>query len=226
MLSLAATALLGGVVYVCPQIVRILQVKTLTRQCSRKSSLALTYDDGPGATLTPRLLDLLKAYEAKATFFPLGFRANLNPQILDRMAEEGHQVGCHGYRHLHAWKCWPWRVAKNVGTGYDVLSKWVPRDGAFRPPWGKLTLPIWLALRRRHASIAWWTIDARDTRRPLPDPQVIVDAVSASHGGVVLMHDFDRGSDQSRYVLKTTEMLLRQANRGGLRLCHIRECTK
>lgn len=62
----------------------------------------LTFDDGPSKTVTPLILDLLKQENIKATFFVLGYRAELNPDILKREYSEGHYIANHGYSHIYS----------------------------------------------------------------------------------------------------------------------------
>jgi peptidoglycan-N-acetylglucosamine deacetylase len=74
----------------------------------------------------------------------------------------------------------------------------------------------WWALKRRGAPIAFWTIDSGDTWATLPDPQSIANRVAREGGGVVLLHDFDRSANRQRYVLRSTELLLKTSRREGL----------
>lgn len=69
---------------------------------SDKKIAYLTFDDGPSKTVTPLLLDLLKQENIKATFFVLGYRAELNPDILKREYAEGHYIANHGYSHIYS----------------------------------------------------------------------------------------------------------------------------
>ena len=69
------------------------------RSRTGRSQIALTFDDGPHPEFTPKILDILKANQARATFFVLGYRAEKYPEIVERMQTEGHEVGCHGYHH-------------------------------------------------------------------------------------------------------------------------------
>jgi peptidoglycan/xylan/chitin deacetylase (PgdA/CDA1 family) len=212
-------------VYISPQGWRVLQTHRLRRRCSFSRSLVLTYDDGPGRHLTPALLDLLDSHGAKATFFPLGFRASLNPQIVDRVAAAGHEIGCHGQKHLNAWRHSAGTVIADIDAGYLSLSPWVGPNGVFRPPWGKLTLPTVMWLRRRKAPLGWWTINSQDVGPEPRDGQMIIDAVCRTRGGVVLMHDFDRSGEGGPYVVKLTESLLKCARLEGLRVCRLCDLT-
>lgn len=206
---------LTGVAYLSPQFHRMIQECELSRLCRRTRSLVLSYDDGPGGDLTPSILDLLACYRGTATFFPLGFRVANNAEVVDRIVAEGHEVGCHGQDHLNAWKVWPWEAVGDIERGYQSMCRWVARDGLFRPPYGKLSLPTWWAVRRRGARIGWWTIDSGDTSLCLPDPRKTVEAAVRAGGGIVLLHDFDRSTSRVGFVLRTTELLLRAAEREG-----------
>jgi len=198
---------------------KAIAISRLAADCKRSRKLVLTYDDGPGAGLTPYLLDLLESYGAKGTFFLLGRRIPGNTSIVDRLVLEGHEVGCHTQNHLHAWKTWPWKAVRDINAGYETISKWVGPDALFRPPYGKMNLLTWLAVWNRGAPIGYWTVDSGDTWKTPPSSQSIVDKIFRDGGGVVLMHDFDRGPERARHVLKTTELLLDAAKREGFKVC-------
>ena len=201
--------------YLAPMTARWRQERRLRATCAAMRSLVLTYDDGPGEELTPRLLDLLGSRGARATFFLLGTRAVENPAIVGRMVEHGHEVACHTHEHFNAWRAWPWRSVTDMNAGYRALSRWVPGDGMFRPPHGKMTLLTWAALRRRRAPVGWWTIEGGDVCEQLPRPDTAVDQAVHADGGVVLLHDFDRGRERCEFVLTCTELLLDAAGRHG-----------
>jgi peptidoglycan/xylan/chitin deacetylase (PgdA/CDA1 family) len=213
----AAVVLLAiALLYVSPHGVRLLGEARLRARARRTRSLALTFDDGPGPELTPKLLELLRAHGARATFFPLGMRAELAPEVLDRVAAEDHEIGCHAQSHVNAWLAWPHAVVADVAAGFRTLARWLPPRPLFRPPHGKLALSSWLAARRRRARLGWWTLDSGDTHPELPPPDAIVRAVARASGGVVLLHDFDRGPERVGYVLEVTRRLLELARAEGL----------
>ncbi len=201
--------------YLAPMSIRRRQENRLQRLCSSTDSLVLTYDDGPGAELTPRLLELLRSRNAKATFFLAGFRAAEHPEVIDEIATEGHELGCHGQNHLNAWRTTPWRAAADLREGYRTLSPWIPRDGLYRPPHGKTTLLTLAALRRRGARLGWWNIVGGDVEAQLSRPERAAREAEAKEGGIVLLHDFDREPERAEFVLNSTEMLLDAADRNG-----------
>jgi len=219
----ALTAALLGGPYYAPHAMRMIAVGRLRRTCARHRILVLTYDDGPGPELTRRVLALLADFGARATFFLLGRRVVEHPEVIDEVAAAGHEIGCHGYSHRHAWRSWPWEPAADVRRGYRTIERWVGANAPYRPPCGKLVLPMWWVLRRQRASLGWWTIDSGDTHATLPDPRAVVAAVRGAGGGVVLLHDFDRDratrAARHAHVLNTTAGLLELARSEGLNVC-------
>jgi len=225
-----ATGLLGATAagaYFWPHALKPLQIRRLRAYCRRKRVLVLSYDDGPGATITPALLELLAGEKARATFFPLGERAAAAPRLLDAVAAEGHEIGCHSQWHRHPWRTSPHRAIEDIARGYQALARWLPSDALFRPPCGKLTLLTAWHVRRRRAPLAWWTIDSGDVHDPLPRPGGALAALRRDGGGVVLLHDFDRtdadADERVKFVLETTQVLLTEAARAGLNVRRLGE---
>ncbi len=198
------------------------QTATLRRKV--KGKLVLTYDDGPGNELTPRLVQLLDKHGAKATFFLTGFRAEKRAILCDQLRSAGHELASHGYAHINAWQRL-WSAIRDIEAGYRAVAHWVKPDGMFRPPRGRLTLWTWLALRYRSRRPIWWTIDSHDSSRQWPSAETIVNQVLDHHGAVVLMHDCDRhhNREAGEYVLELTEQLLVAAKSSNLVVCTVSE---
>jgi peptidoglycan/xylan/chitin deacetylase (PgdA/CDA1 family) len=215
-LTTAALGFLGATIYISPMIWRLFRMAAIRKEITDGRILALTYDDGPSESLTPRLLDLLREYEAKATFFMIGKNAKQFPEIVDRVIREGHAIGCHSEKHLNAWKSSPWNAITDIEEGFDSLSPWIEPNGMFRPPYGKMTLPTFWAIYRRHSTVWWWTVNSKDTFKVLPDPAEVKDSVCKNHGGIVLFHDMERPQDRNDFVLATTAALLNLARQERL----------
>jgi peptidoglycan/xylan/chitin deacetylase (PgdA/CDA1 family) len=153
----------------------------------------------------------------------LGRSAQQYPEIADRIAREGHDVGCHSDQHLNAWKVAPWRAIADIDAGYDRLVSWVQRDGMFRPPYGKMTALTYWAVRNRGARVWWWTIDSGDTGKTIPSPGKVADALVSQGGGIVLLHDIDRSPERNEFVLQTTASLLDVASKNSIKIKRLSE---
>lgn len=175
-------------------------------------SLVLTYDDGPGESLTEALIDLLARENLKATFFLIGEIAGRRAGKVDALLQAGHELGSHTQTHLNAWKVVPWQAVTDMQEGRQTIERLGGKGTLFRPPYGKLTLAGLVAARRW--TLGWWTIDPQDSWAPRPIDDVLAE-VTSSGGGVVLMHDFDRpkrGGQSAEahhdYVLELTRRLI------------------
>jgi peptidoglycan-N-acetylglucosamine deacetylase len=217
-LTPVVAGLVGCAMYYSPYASRLCSASALRKRLGDERTLVLTYDDGPSTIVTPAVLELLRRSGAKATFFMLGCSAERNAGVADRVLEEGHDIGCHSDRHLNAWKIDPWTAVADINAGYEKLNRWLPPNGIYRPPFGKITLATHLAVRRRGARLGWWTIDSGDTHNTLPSPSRVLDRVLRENGGIVLMHDLDRTSERNDFVLETTALLLDLAKRESLKM--------
>ena len=179
-----------------------------------RDRIMLTYDDGPGRTVTPELLDLLREHETRATFFLIGRSAEQAPELVERLAAEGHTIGWHTQTHRNQWKVDPIRGLADVWRPRGLLASGATRVTVFRPPYGKMTLGTVLAALARRLPILTWTHVSGDTHEVLPNPASIAARVERDRGGVVLMHDMDR-PDEARpaFVLELTRHLIELARR-------------
>ncbi len=219
--------ILGGLCwFLVPFALRQRAERRLAALCKAKRAIVLTYDDGPGATLTPQLLDLLSESGVHATFFVLGQNAKAAPDLVRRLVQEGHEVGSHTYDHTNAWKVSPIRAARDVDAGVATVAKLGGDRNLFRPPYGKLTLAGLIAGLRRGFRYGWWTLDSRDSWDRRPMAEVLAD-LKAQGGGVVLMHDLDEYKDTTGdlshidYVLQLTTKLIALAKSDGYQVMRL-----
>jgi peptidoglycan/xylan/chitin deacetylase (PgdA/CDA1 family) len=192
-----------------------------------RGRLVLTYDDGPGPRLEGRLIATLKERNARATFFLNAKRSLEYPERTAVLKDAGHEVACHTFEHLNAWRTSPWRSMRDANKAYRVLDNWLTTRSTYRPPSGRVTASVWLLLTVKGIRMALWTHDSGDTFPQLPDPSSIVADVSQAGGGVVLMHSFDRrGKDfeqKEGYVVELTDRLLDLARQKHLQVCSFSE---
>ena len=109
--------------------------------------MALTYDDGPSAELTPQLLDTLAAYQAPATFFVLGDRIRESPELVERELDEGHVVGNHTYDHLDLTAIDPEQARRQLQDTNEELAEIDFEPELYRPPYDRATR-AWTRSRR------------------------------------------------------------------------------
>jgi len=169
---------------------RALPGSRLFRRGSRAGAqIALTIDDGPDPVFTPRILDILRLYGIRATFFLVGGCAEQYPSIVRRIAEEGHEVGNHSYSHPYfnrlSWRGAHREIAMTCSVLTRILGK---RCRLFRPPFGKLSprslLPAWAARQQ----VVMWSVDLRDYCAQLGSVEARLAHTSLSSGDIILYH--------------------------------------
>ncbi|MGO4271035.1 polysaccharide deacetylase family protein [Paenibacillus sp. TAF58] len=165
--------------------------------------IALTFDDGPHPEYTAQILELLKQYEAKATFFVVGNKVKLYPDVLNQTIREGHEIANHTYTHAYLSK--KNNIKKEINQTeeliYDTTGK---RCLLFRPPGGFYNERLVAAVRAEgYKMIMWsWQLDTKDWSTP--GVNKIVDRVlkNATNGNIVLFHDYIEGPTQTIAALK------------------------
>lgn len=156
---------------------------------SNKKVVALTFDDGPDDVVTPKVLDMLKRFKIKATFFFLGKRIEEFPAVVRRAKREGHLVLNHSWSHP--------RLSEITNSGYvdeikkteKALTRLVgPRPLFMRPPYGDINKPIFKQLESLGYKIIMWSLDTMDWKAK--ESKEISDKVinEAHPGAIILMH--------------------------------------
>lgn len=153
--------------------------------------IALTFDDGPSATLTPKLLDLLAARHLKATFFVVGQNAADHPEILRRAVKEGHEIASHSWSHPNLGKMSDEAVRRELQKTDDAIVAAIgKRPTLMRPPYGSITAPQkrWINQEFGYRIIIW-DVDPLDWKRP--GPSVVTSRIlKETHAGsIILAHD-------------------------------------
>jgi len=155
--------------------------------------VALTFDDGPSGRFTRQLLDGLAEREVKATFLLCGYRIKDYPQEARRIAQEGHEIGLHGYSHRCMAKMTPAQLEKELQDTLALLPE--GNQPAFlRPPGGKYSQTVIDAAKKAKLGILSWSVDPRDWASD--DASAIRETVvgTVRDGDVVLLHDMSDSS--------------------------------
>ena len=153
--------------------------------------IALTVDDGPHPTLTPRLLDILKARNIKATFYVVGTRARRHPDILRRMVAEGHEIGNHTVNHVYVSKIAEAKAKQEVrDCEAAIVAATGIKPRTFRPPGGYINdrCKLWLKDDFGYSTIMWAVDpqDWKDRNSSIVTQRILRDT---GPGEIVLIHD-------------------------------------
>ena len=169
---------------------------TFSRVAVSQPYIAITFDDGPHPNHTPRLLDMLRERNIKATFYVIGRNVELYPNVLRRTVSEGHEIGNHTYTHPILSKLSDSAVREELTKCRDAVARAAgvqPRT--MRPPYGALLQRQrqWIHSELNYPTILW-SVDPLDWKRP--GPSVVTSRILAgtTPGAIVLAHDLHGGT--------------------------------
>ncbi len=156
----------------------------------------LTFDDGPIPEVTPWVLEQLRAYDAKGTFFCVGENVQKYPDVFKQVLAEGHTVGNHTYNHLAGWQ------TDNIPYFHNVrhCARQVNSD-LFRPPYGRLK-PKQAQFLQRHYRIVMWDVLSGDFDASITNEQCLQNVVKNTQAGsIIVFHDSLKAEEKLRFVL-------------------------
>lgn len=161
-----------------------------------KNYIALTFDDGPHAILTPRLLDALKEKGAKATFFVMGVKVLKHKTVLQRANAEGHEIANHVWNHPVLTKITYdsvydqlWRTNDAIKSVLNIVPK------TMRPPYGNTNAKLNSYIQQKgNMSVIMWSVDTLDWKRPEPKQIVELAVKRVKTGDIILCHDIHPGT--------------------------------
>ena len=214
---------------VLPGLLKIFLRRRFLNIIKGTGGICLTFDDGPHAESTPQILELLRQFGAKATFFVVGENVEKNPLLAHRIVEMGNDVGEHGYRHKFPWKTGPLgSIADMIKTRKVVKMLSLP-DGPIlhRPPFGKLNLITFLYIWLTRRKIVFWNINPEDYNHNSAEEVArhVIDRLVP--GSVILLHDGRTGNGSNVSVtVSSLKLILEEAKRREMSFCTVRELLK
>ena len=164
----------------------------------------LSFDDGPHEKATPFVLEELKKYNAKATFFCVGKNVVALPVLYDRILQEGHTTGNHTYNHLNGWKTAEADYLKDVAQAAKYID-----SSLFRPPYGKIksfqARNISAVLNDQSAKIIMWDVLSGDFDQTITKEQCLQNVVlNVRSGSIIVFHDSEKAFPLLEYCLPRT----------------------
>ncbi len=175
---------------------RWLYPRAIWRMDPTVKAVYLTFDDGPIPQSTPFLLDTLKKYDAKATFFMVGENVLRNHDLYNRIVDEGHRVGNHTFNHIGSLRHWALTYYLNVEQANDIIH-----SNLFRPPhgWMRPTIYWWLA---RKYKVIMWDLVTRDYSKWMTGEDIYNNVRRyARPGSIITFHDSLKSIDKLHYAL-------------------------
>jgi peptidoglycan-N-acetylglucosamine deacetylase len=208
-------------------------------QTNSARKLAVTFDDGPNPSITPRFLDLLARYEARATFFLIGRYARQCPELVREIAARGHVVGNHTQTHVNMFRTGPARTREELRRCQDSIAGALAVAGGaapvwFRPPWGLRSPWLGAAARELGLRVAMWSVLPGDWRAPSDEWLIGRTATIAAHaeragqdasGDILCVHDgsHNRQNADRTHTLAALEYWLPRWRDLGLEFATIEE---
>lgn len=166
----------------------------------------LTFDDGPTPDVTEWVLERLKEYNAKATFFCLGRNVDHFHDIYEKILEEGHSVGNHSYSHLKGFGSSNRSYFEDIEMARNLIN-----SDLFRPPYGRIR-PSQVAEIVKNYRLIMWNVLSIDYNRKVPGDKVVQNVMNnVSSGSIVVFHDSAKARKNLYYALpKVLEQLTNQ----------------
>ena len=178
-------------------------LKLLYPQCiwempAEGNKLYLSFDDGPHEEATPFVLDLLKQFNAKASFFCIGNNVAKYPAIYQRILEEGHGVGNHTYHHKNGWKTGNEAYYADISMGSEIIHSRI-----FSPPYGKIRFSQISHLKQQmHLQPVMWSVLSGDFDLELSADDCARNVIrNMRPGSIIVFHDSAKAFEKIKYAL-------------------------
>jgi peptidoglycan/xylan/chitin deacetylase (PgdA/CDA1 family) len=185
---------------------------TITNISTDKKVASLTFDDGPSPEYTPKILEVLRRYNAKATFFALGASAQKYPELLDNIHNEGHAIGNHTFDHTSFPMYSSRQRRKQLTDCQKIISKY-QNVKLFRPPYGHQNISSRFDLLLLGYKVITWDVIAEDWLEHSAEQMADTVINKMKPGSIILFHDalnnvFEQRLADRQPTIKAVEMIL------------------
>lgn len=185
----------------------------------KEKLLALTFDDGPDEVFTPQILDILKKYDVKATFFVMGQKVEYNKNIIKREFEEGHEIGNHTYTHINVSKqSYDTILNEITKTQESIKSITGVEPKVFRPPYRAVSKDMCKIIKDKNMNIVLWSyVDAKDWQSPGTYSIVRTIEEGVKNGCIILLHDYNKIRNEKSQTIEALEVMIPDLLQKGYR---------
>jgi len=179
-----------------PYLARLFFPQLLWEIDTDSKEIFLTFDDGPHPEITPRVLEILDGYNAKATFFCVGENVKKYPKTYASILKNGHQTGNHSFSHLNGWKTSNKDYFDNIKQCSQLID-----SRLFRPPYGRIS-PSQIKSLKHQYKIVMWSAVTYDFDKSVTPSQCLENALKyPKAGSIVVFHDSAKASTNLFYAL-------------------------
>ncbi len=173
---------------------------------NNENQVYLTFDDGPTPEVTNWVLDQLKKYNAKATFFCIGDNVEKNPEIYENLIDQGHSIGNHTFNHLNGWKTNNKEYIENTLMCENLKSEICNlKSNLFRPPYGKIKPSQSKELQKLGYKIIMWDVLSADFDTTISPEKCLENVLfNLKSGSIIVFHDSIKAFKNLEYALPRT----------------------
>ena len=174
---------------------------------STNKAIYLTFDDGPTPEITNWTLDVLKEYEAKATFFCIGKNIENHPVIFQNILKDDHVIGNHTNNHIKGWRTSTNDYLSNIEKAQKIIdsqmaNKEILVKNLFRPPYGQIRPKQGKSLTQLNYKIVMWNVLSFDWDHTISNETCLGNVIkNTSDGSIVVFHDSVKASSNMKYAL-------------------------
>ena len=177
---------------------------------STNKTIYLTFDDGPTPEITNWTLDVLKQYNAKATFFCIGKNVKNHPDIFRDILNDGHAIGNHTNNHVKGWRTSTKNYLANIDEAQKIINSEIKNHPSqiinlFRPPYGQIRPKQGKALLQLNYKIVMWNVLSFDWDDSISNKTCLENVIkNTTDGSIVVFHDSIKASNNMMYALPRT----------------------
>ena len=185
------------------------------------NAVYLTFDDGPTPEVTPWVLEQLKKYDAKATFFCIGKNVKKHSDLFRQIIEAGHKIGNHTNNHMNGWQTPTAKYLKNIQKAETTIQVNWPKDKLdefsrkklFRPPYGKMKFSQAKEVLKKGYQIVMWDVLSADFDNSISPEKCTSNVLNnVANGSIIIFHDSLKAEKNLKHALPATLEFLKKKN--------------
>lgn len=187
--------------------------------------VALTFDDGPDKDFTPQILDILKKYNIKATFFIVGENVKANTEIIKRENEEGHEIGNHTFTHINVDKRSYQEVQEEINKTQEAIKEVIGKEPQlFRPPYRAINKNVCDIIKNKNMNIVLWSnLDPRDWSNPGVYNIINTITTKVKNGNIILLHDYNNLRTPKSQTIQALDTVISELQKKGYKFVTVSE---